>query len=253
MDQQLADRLAIRDVIETWVIARDSGDWETFRGTWHDDGYMMATWFQGPAEKFIEVSRDGWEHGVNIMHFLGGCRVTLAGERAIGQTKMTIMQRAVVHDVLCDVACTGRFYDLLERRGGRWGIVLRQPIYEKDRLDPVDPAAALTLDPGLLGAFPEGYRHLAYLQTQLGFTVKRDMPGLRGPEVERLYARGAAWLSGRPLDSPADAGSPVPGPAQAGPGHPGPVHPGPAQPRSAVPRPSQPGPVGPDHTRPVMP
>ena len=58
------------------MIARDSGDWETFRGTWHDDGYMMATWWQGPAEEFTEVSRAGWERGVNIMHFLGGCRGT---------------------------------------------------------------------------------------------------------------------------------------------------------------------------------
>ena len=87
MDRHLADRLAIRDVVETWVIARDSGDWETFRGTWHDDGYMMATWWQGPAEEFTEVSRAGWERGVNIMHFLGGCRVTVAGDRAIAQTK----------------------------------------------------------------------------------------------------------------------------------------------------------------------
>jgi hypothetical protein len=101
--------------------------------------------------------------------------------------------------VLCDVACTGRFYDFFERRDGRWGIVLRQPIYEKDRLDPVDPAARLVLDPGLLGRFPEGYQYLAYLQTDAGFTVKRDMPGLRGPEVERLYERGAAWLRGEPV------------------------------------------------------
>lgn len=198
MDQALADRLAIRDVVETWAIARDSGDWATFRGTWHDDGYMMATWFQGPAEKFIEVSREGWERGVSILHFLGNGRVTVAGTRAIAQTRMTIMQRGVVHDVPCDVACTGRFYDFFERRDGRWAIVLRQPTYEKDRLDPVDPAARLTLDQELLSAFPDGYRHLGYLQTQLGFTVKRDMPGLRGPGVEALYAQGAAWLSGEP-------------------------------------------------------
>jgi hypothetical protein len=25
------------------------------------------------------------------------------------------------------------------------------------------------------------------------------MPGLTGPEVDALYARGAAWLAGRPL------------------------------------------------------
>jgi hypothetical protein len=29
--------------------------------------------------------------------------------------------------------------------------------------------------------------------------VKRDMPGLKGPEVEALYARGAAWLQGKPI------------------------------------------------------
>ena len=77
--------------------------------------------------------------------------------------------------------------------------MLRQPIYEKDRIDPVDPAARLALDPALLGRFPEGYRHLAYLQTSIGYKVKTDMPGLKGPEVDALYARGRAWLEGKPL------------------------------------------------------
>jgi hypothetical protein len=216
VDSSLADRLAIRDVVETWAIARDSGDWATFRETWHDDGYMMATWFQGPAEEFIEVSREGWERGVSILHFLGGGRVTVAADRAIAQTKMTISQRGLADDVLCDVVCTGRFYDFCARRDGRWAIVLRQPIYEKDRIDPVDPAASLALDPGLLGTFPDGYRHLAYLQTQLGFAVKRDMPGLRGPEVERVYARGAAWLAGEPAAGKAGASEPAAGKAGAG-------------------------------------
>ena len=100
--------------------------------------------------------------------------------------------------VACDVVCTGRFYDFLERRVGAWGIVLRQPIYEKDRLDPVDPAARLVLDAELLARFPDGYRHLGYAQTRIGFDVKPDMPGLAGPEVEALYARGARWLAGGP-------------------------------------------------------
>ena len=159
---------------------------------------MMATWFQGPAADFIRVSREGFERGARILHFLGGSSVEVAGDRAIAQTKMTITQRARVHGVLCDAVCTGRFYDFLERRAGRWGLVLRQPIYEQDRLNPVDPAASLTLDPALLERFPVGYRHLAYLQTQLGFDVKPDMPGLIGPEVEALYARGSAWLAGDP-------------------------------------------------------
>jgi hypothetical protein len=194
------DRRQIRQLIDNWVVWRDAGDWEAFRTVWHDDGRMMATWCQASADGFIEASRKGWDNGVSILHFLGGHSSEVSGNRAISQTKMTISQRAVVHDVLVDVVCTGRFFDFLEKRDGRWGMVLRQPIYEKDRMDPVDPAARLELDPALLGRFPDGYRHLAYLQTQIGYEVKVDMPGLKGSEVQALYARGAGWLDGKPVE-----------------------------------------------------
>ena len=196
MNDETLDRLSIRQTVEDWAMFRDAGLWDRFATCWHDDGYMMATWFQGPAPDFIRVSQEGWARGVSILHFLGGCSIDLAGDRAIAQTKMTISQRAEAEGVVCDVVCTGRFYDFFERRDGRWAVVLRQPIYEKDRLDPVDPAARLVLDPDLLAQFPIGYRHLAYIQTRIGYQVKRDMPGLKGVEVEALYARGAAWLAG---------------------------------------------------------
>jgi hypothetical protein len=98
--------------------------------------------------------------------------------------------------VLCDATCYGRFYDLFERRSGIWKIVFRQPIYERDRLDLVQPGIAPILDQDLLASFPQGYRHLGYLQTKLGMDVMRDMPGLTGPEVEAKYAQGSAWLEG---------------------------------------------------------
>jgi hypothetical protein len=193
------DRLAIRRVVESWVLARDSADWEWFREQWHDDGYMMATWFQGPKEDFIRVSREGFEKGVNILHYTGASQAKVAGDRAISQTRMTIMQRGEVHGVLVDVSCIGRFYDFFAKRNGQWRIVLRQPIYEKDWMAPVRPGATIELEEELLAKFPEGYRHLAYLQVQVGYPVKQDMPGLRGPEVEAVYARGAAWLDGEPV------------------------------------------------------
>ena len=191
-----SDEVEIRRLVEAWALWRDALAWERFAEVWHPDGRMMATWWQGPFEEFIRVSREGFARGVRILHFLGGTVVDLAGDRAIAQTKMTISQRAEVEGVLCDVVCTGRFYDFFECRDGRWGLVLRQPIYESDRLDPVLPGAVVALDDELLCAFPVGYRHLAYLQTRIGYEVKRDMPGLTGAEVEALYARGAAWLAG---------------------------------------------------------
>jgi SnoaL-like protein len=195
-DQLTADRLAIRETVENWVLWRDAGDWERFATVWHADGWMTATWFQGPAQRFIEVSREGFNRGVNILHALGGWTCDVAGTRAISQVKMNILQRAPLDGVLVDVLCIGRFYDFFEKRDGRWGIVRRQPIYEKDRLDPLDPSATLVLDHERLAQFPEGYRHLGYLQSKNGFTVKQGLPGLRGPEVEKVYAEGKAWLAG---------------------------------------------------------
>ncbi|MBN9428844.1 MAG: nuclear transport factor 2 family protein [Burkholderiales bacterium] len=197
---ELLDKLAIAESVQNWAPWRDAGDWERFAQVWHSDGWMSATWFQGPAHRFIEVSRTGFEAGVSILHFLGGTSIDLQGRRAVAQTKMTINQRALVDGHQVDVVCTGRFYDFFEKRvvdgGESWRIVRRQPIYEKDRMDPTDPSVSLKLDPAVLQRYPDGYRHLAYLQAGLGFKVKVDMPGLRGPIVEALYARGRQWLAG---------------------------------------------------------
>jgi SnoaL-like domain len=199
MPRDTADRLAIRDLIENWALWRDAHLWDRFRTLWHDDGRMMATWTQCSFEEFIRMSDEGRARGMRFLHFLGGSSIDVKGRRAIAQTKMTISQRAAVERVECDVVCTGRFYDFLEKRKGRWGLVLRQPIYERDRIDPVEPSATVSLDQKLLESFPQGYRHLAYMQARIGYNVKRDMPGVDGPELDALYARGAAWLKGKKL------------------------------------------------------
>lgn len=199
MEQAMQERLAIRETIENWAIWRDAGDWERFRTVWAKNGRMEATWKQGTADEFIAASIAGWNKGISILHFLGGNSSDVVGDRAISQTKMTISQRGIVDGSDCDVVCTGRFYDFMVKEDGAWKVLWRQPIYEKDRLDPLDPSIKLELDQNLLNSFPVGYRHLAYMQHKIGYTVKRDMPGLKGPEVEALYAKGYDWLNGKPL------------------------------------------------------
>jgi hypothetical protein len=196
MNEQMADKLAIREVVENWAIWRDAADWERFATVWHPDGWMTATWFQGPAQEFIRVSKEGFEKGVNILHTTGGWTCEIAGSRAISQNKMTIHQRAPLEGVVVDVACIGRFYDFLEKYKGEWKIVRRQPIYEKDRMDPVDPSVTIKLDAEFLARYPVGYRHLAYLQAKNGFPVKMNLPGISGAAVQTLYEEGKAWLAG---------------------------------------------------------
>ena len=100
MNQDLLDRLELRQLIDNWAIWRDAGMWENFRTVWHDDGRMMATWTQGTADEFIAMNKEGWKRGVSILHFLGGFTADIQGTRAVTQTKMTISQRGDVHGVL---------------------------------------------------------------------------------------------------------------------------------------------------------
>jgi hypothetical protein len=123
-------RLAIRELLDNWVVWRDAGDWDRFRTVWHADGRMMATWFQGSADEFIRVTIEGWN----------------------------------------------RFYDFLDRRGGRWGLVLRQPIYEKDRIDPLPRMRRW-------GRMPLADMILALEEMQV---LAEKLPQSSGPTRERL-------------------------------------------------------------------
>lgn len=192
----MIDRIVIRELLDNWILYRDGGDWERFATLWHPDGWMITTWFQASARDFIARSREAWADGMKVYHSQGGMTVDIRGKRAVAQTKMKIMQRSAIDGVPVDVICYGRFWDALEKIDGCWLLRLRQPIYELDHIVALDPNRALVLDPAKLAAFPEGYRHLAYLQAGLGFEVKTDLPGTRGPEIEALMTRGTLWLDG---------------------------------------------------------
>ena len=131
MKKDIADKLAIRELIENWAVWRDGLQWDHFATVWHPEGQMWATWFQGSYKDFIKVSKEGYAKGTIIHHMLGGTSIEIEGKRAVAQTKMTISQRSPVEGILSDVTCWGRFYDFFEKRKGRWGFVLRRCTYEK--------------------------------------------------------------------------------------------------------------------------
>jgi hypothetical protein len=188
------DKLAIIEVIQNWALWRDGGDWERLRGAFHPEGTMTATWFSGPADEFIAKASAAWDAGVRGGHFIGGSSVRLNGDKALAETRITLLLRDRLDDTEVDVTCHGRFYDRFERHEGEWRIRSRHVIYEKDRIDPVTPGMAVKLDDATLRRFPEGYRHLAYVQTRNGLEVAADRPTLRSAELGRLYREGNAWL-----------------------------------------------------------
>ena len=196
----LLDRLAIRELVDNWMMWRDARIWEPIPALFHEGGKLMTTWGgHATQEEFAVAAQAGFERGDRMLHANGGTTVEVAGDRGVSQTKLRIMQRGVLEGVLCDVVCIGRDYDFVEKREGRWGFVLRQPIYERDFVTPVDPSQTVRLDAERLARYPEGYARLAYLQESLGYSIIPTMPVHTGADLEALYAQGAAWLRGEPL------------------------------------------------------
>ena len=155
---------------------------------------MTATWFDGPADAFVAASRIAWERGLNVTHFLGGSAIEISGKRAIVHTRVSITQRTIFQGQQIDVNCTGRFVDMFSNPNGACKIDRRQACYENDRIAPVVPGPPFDFDDGLLGSFPIGYRHLGYIQTLAGLTVRRDLPGRQGPTYDELMSRCQDWL-----------------------------------------------------------
>ena len=192
---QLLDRAAITDLVQRWGLARDVGRWEELRAMFTADGIMHTTWFVGSADEFVRRSMEAARKGARAQHFIGAATIDLNGDRAVAETRMMLLARAPLAGHMVDVTCYGRFHDRLLREGGQWKIAIRTPIYEKDRLDPLDPSCDLKLDPAELARYPDGYRHLAYVQASGGMTVTQGLPVPNSEALARLYTEGAAWLA----------------------------------------------------------
>jgi len=192
----LLDRAAITQVVQGWGLARDTGRWELLRSFHTHDATVQTTWFVGSATEFVERSRQAFDAGAKVQHFIGAATIELRGDRAVAETRMVLQVRAAVHGVSVDVTCHGLFHDLFVRNAEGWRIQQRVPVYEKDRLDTLVPNQALQLDVANLAALPEGCSHLTYVQSQGGAQITPDLPVPGSAALERLYAQGRAWLSG---------------------------------------------------------
>jgi hypothetical protein len=188
------DKHDIAEVVQSWALWRDTGDWAKLRTAFHKDGVMTATWFTGTADEFIARCKAAWDKGSKSGHFIGGTVARLNGTKAIAESRLILHTRGLVDGVEVDVTCFGRFYDRFVKDAGVWSILRRNVVYEKDRIDIVWHGARLKLDEAVLQRFPEGYRHIAYVQTKAGLKVNPDLPTPRSKALDALVREAEAWL-----------------------------------------------------------
>jgi len=197
----LADKIACAELIQNWGVFRDQGRWKELRGTFTSDGHISVSWFRGPFELFVEHCRAS--HGAHnswSRHHLFSPTVKLAGDRAVAETSVIIRVRQLFNGIAVDLTSCSRFVDRIERQADGWLIAERAAIYERDRLDPVEPSPAFDelFTAANTAQYPEQYRYMAFRlahaeNRSLASVIYRD----GGPETTDLYGRYSAWLAGK--------------------------------------------------------
>ena len=153
--RDIADKFACAELIQNWGVFRDQGKWKELRGTFTPDGHISVSWFRGPFEQFVEHCRASFGAGHSwSRHHLFAPTIKLDGDRAVAETRVIIRVRQPFNGIAVDLTSCSRFLDRLERHADGWLIAERAAIYERDRLDPVEPSPAFD-------EFVQGRRHRA--------------------------------------------------------------------------------------------
>jgi len=194
----ISDREAVADLIHRWGYYRDHGHLDQLRNTFHPEGTICVTWFEGPFEQFVDACSKPVKKGNLSKHMLSTPLIRINGNRAVSEVSATIMLRRKIGPVEVDITAYARLFDLLEKRDDIWRIFRRTAIYEKDRMDPVRPSLLFWIMGFFvnLRRYPAAYRYLAYILERAGGRLAPNIVEDGGKEAALLYRAGDDWLSG---------------------------------------------------------
>lgn len=191
------NKLEIEQLILRWGHLRDNGSWDELSELFHNEGTIEVTWYKGNFKGFMSASDEMKKKGGQSKHLISTPIVDIKGDRAISETNIIIMVRAKTNGLEVDVTTYARFYDLLEKRNGVWRILKRITIYEKDRMDSVQPSLLFWFGSLFMNLkkFPEAYKYLAFVLDKNGYSIMPNIPVHDSDEVKIIYSEGKEWLN----------------------------------------------------------
>jgi hypothetical protein len=195
----VAEKAAITQVIGEWAIWRDTAEWGKLRACYASDGTMAVSWADVSVTEFIEGCKrivDDPEGRIVSNHIMGTSGIDVRGDRAVAESRMTVIMRLKVHGILCDVTGYGRFFDLFLKTSEGWKIQRRVAIFDKDCIAPVNPSDKVELNELKLATFPPAYQFCAYTMAQFNMPLNSDLPAPGSAALVELYKKGAQWLAG---------------------------------------------------------
>ncbi len=199
-NQAVIDKFEIIEVASISLRCRDSGDWERLAECFHPDAKVSISWFSGNARDFLEQSRkmmSGHPSADRQNHMMGNPFVTLKGNRAVCEYYLILHQRRTIDGYEFDLQTWSTSVDLFEKRDGTWRIAKRTNIYEKDRMDPYNPAEvpASYFEQMDLSRYPAALRYHCYRNERSSGRPPSANLVLKGTPEERAARKEATeWL-----------------------------------------------------------
>jgi hypothetical protein len=200
--QESIDRSEIINVVSRSIITRDSGWWEKLAECYHSEAEFTSSWWHGKAKDFMKAAserlNEARKEGGEQKHMTSNHVVEINGERATAECDLALFSRRPINGVDLDFITWSRRLHLMAKENDEWKIWRRFAIYERARMDAVDPTAdpGDYFDPDAMAKFPKQMRiHLWRLEVK-GSAPSKNLC-IRGTEQEKVV-RGEAqkWIEG---------------------------------------------------------
>ena len=195
------DEAQVAALLVRWGYARDSDDWETLSRCFHEGATIKISWISAAATDFVERSKAmaaARKPGSHLKHIISPPWIRINNNKAFTRTHATLYIRENVEGHEVDITSWIRFFDFMERRENGWGIVKRMGVYEKDRMDPVDPRG---FPPGFfdgmdLSRFPASAKFLCYWLQRIGRpSSAENIVSVHSDGERALLRQGEDWLA----------------------------------------------------------
>ena len=201
--QESVDRSEIINVVSKSILTRDSGMWNQLAECYHSEAEFTSSWWKGKPSEFIKVASEKLEasrkEGGEQKHMTSNHWVVVNGDRATAECDLILFMRRPINGVDLDFQTFSRRLHLMARENGDWKIWRRFAIYERDRMDPVDPTNGpdTYYDAEAMSKFPKKLRYHLWRNQVKGSAPVKELC-IRGTEQEKVVREEAKkWIEGR--------------------------------------------------------
>ncbi len=177
-------------------LCRDQRDFPGMIDCYVPHAPVRTSWFDGAVEDFAEASRKKMASGAGqAKHWIMPARLEFKDDRALVESPAVIFDRMRFDGIAFDMFQYCRFFSRVIRTANGWKLGSFEGIYQRDRLETVDPRDELPVDWTIIETLRPSYKFMGYTQIKRGYTLNPELLGDDRPDlVAAFYQREQQWL-----------------------------------------------------------